>query len=141
MKIYFAGSIHGGSPDRDLYQKIVGYLHQFGEVLTEHVGDVERSTKREGSQTVQEIYDEDMHWLRQSDVVVAEVTTPSLGVGYEIARAEELGKPILCLYRPLPDRILSLMLKGNKKLKVAEFHTLDEVKAHINDFFSQSQKV
>jgi len=32
--------------------------------------------------------------------VVAEVTQPSLGVGYEIGRAIEKNKKILCLFRP-----------------------------------------
>ena len=32
--------------------------------------------------------------------IVAEVTQPSLGVGYEIGRAVDMKKPILCLYRP-----------------------------------------
>lgn len=33
-------------------------------------------------------------------VLVAEVTQPSLGVGYEIGRAIEMNKNILCLFRP-----------------------------------------
>lgn len=33
-------------------------------------------------------------------VVVAEVTQTSLGVGYEIGRAVEMNKRILCLFRP-----------------------------------------
>ena len=33
-------------------------------------------------------------------VIVAEVTQPSLGVGYELGRAVAMGKRILCLYRP-----------------------------------------
>ena len=32
--------------------------------------------------------------------IVAEVTQPSLGVGYEIGRAVAMDKKILCLYRP-----------------------------------------
>jgi len=32
--------------------------------------------------------------------VVAEVTIPSLGVGYEIGRAVAMGKRVLCLNRP-----------------------------------------
>ena len=36
--------------------------------------------------------------------IVAEVTQPSLGVGYEIGRAVAMGKKILCLYRPQPDK-------------------------------------
>ncbi len=37
-------------------------------------------------------------------VLVAEVTQVSLGVGYEIGRAVAMGKKILCLYRPQPDK-------------------------------------
>ena len=36
--------------------------------------------------------------------LVAEVTQPSLGVGYELGRAVAMGKKILCLYRPQSDR-------------------------------------
>ena len=59
--------------------------------------------------------------------MVAEVTTPSLGVGFEIARAENMGKKILCLYRPGPDRSLSPMIAGNKFLTVIEYKNVDEL--------------
>ncbi|MFA6042416.1 MAG: nucleoside 2-deoxyribosyltransferase [Patescibacteria group bacterium] len=134
MTIYFAGSIRGGLPDREHYQRLISYLRQFGQVLTEHVGDLERSTKREDTQTIQEIYTEDLRWLEQSDVVVAEVTTPSLGVGYELATAERLQKPTLCLYRPGPDRSLSLMVRGNPYFTVGEYQTLSEAENYIQNF-------
>jgi hypothetical protein len=47
-----------------------------------------------------EILERDMQWLSQAHVVIAEVTQPSLGVGFEIARAVTLNKPVLCLFRP-----------------------------------------
>lgn len=37
-------------------------------------------------------------------MVVAEVTQPSLGVGYELGRAVALHKPVLCLFRPQSGR-------------------------------------
>ena len=39
MKIYFSGSIRGGRDDAEIYRQIIDYLQNFGEVLTEHVGD------------------------------------------------------------------------------------------------------
>ena len=36
--------------------------------------------------------------------IVAEVTQPSLGVGYELGQGTAMGKKILCLYRPQPDK-------------------------------------
>ncbi|KAB0337781.1 hypothetical protein FD755_025470, partial [Muntiacus reevesi] len=50
------------------------------------------------------IHDRDLAWLQQADAVVAEVTQPSLGVGYELGRAVALHKPVLCLFRPQSGR-------------------------------------
>ncbi|KAB0354933.1 hypothetical protein FD755_022392, partial [Muntiacus reevesi] len=58
------------------------------------------------------IHDRDLAWLQQADAVVAEVTQPSLGVGYELGRAVALHKPVLCLFRPQSGRVLSAMIRG-----------------------------
>ncbi|KAM7229196.1 hypothetical protein CapIbe_019312 [Capra ibex] len=55
------------------------------------------------------IHDQDLAWLQQADVVVAEVTQPSLGVGYELGWAVALHKPVLCLFHPKSGRVLSAM--------------------------------
>ena len=65
---------------------------------------------------------------------MAEVTAPSLGVGYEIGIAEKLNKPILCLYRFSADKQLSAMIKGNKALTCYNYNDLEEAKLYINDF-------
>nr|XP_055165945.1 2'-deoxynucleoside 5'-phosphate N-hydrolase 1-like [Nyctereutes procyonoides] len=52
-------------------------------------------------------------WLGCSrHVLVAEVTQPSLGVGYEQDQAVALNKRILCLFRPQSGRVLSAMIRG-----------------------------
>jgi nucleoside 2-deoxyribosyltransferase len=81
------------------------------------------------------IYDRDVTWLQSADVVVAEVTTPSLGVGYEIALAESLKKPILCLFRKQEDRLLSAMIAGNKGLTVQEYATIEDIEVIFSEFF------
>ena len=40
------------------------------------------------------------HYFYHIIVLVAEVTQPSLGVGYELGRAVAMKKRILCLFRP-----------------------------------------
>ena len=97
MKIYFAGSIRGGRDDRQLYADIIKLLRNHGEVLTEHVGNDALSSYGEQHFTNEYIYNRDVEWLMSADVVIAEVTTPSLGVGYEIAKAEDAGKKC-CAY-------------------------------------------
>ena len=46
-------------------------------------------------------------------MVIAEVTNPSLGVGYELGYAEKLNKPILCLFDGDSGGKLSAMVRGN----------------------------
>jgi nucleoside 2-deoxyribosyltransferase len=136
IKIYFAGSIRGGRNDRGLYNQIIQYLQQCGEVLTEHVGDGGLSPLGEAGMPDMDIYDRDMDWLASADVVVAEVSTPSLGVGFEIASAIALKKKVLCLYRVQEDRKLSAMIAGCPEVTVIEYRTMEEIKTGISHFIN-----
>jgi len=122
MRIYFAGSIRGGRDDWTTYRDIIALLSNYGSVLTEHIGDSEISITGEDLAD-DYIHDRDLEWLRKADVLVAEVTTPSLGVGYEIGRAVEWGKRVIGLYRPSPARRLSGMIAGCAGIMV---HPYDE---------------
>jgi len=134
MKIYFAGSIRGGRHDSALYHEIVQQLKTYGEVFTEHVGDTELGVLRQDAGDVK-THDRDLDWLRASDYLVAEVTTPSLGVGYEIGKATEWGKPVLCLYRPAEGRLLSAMIAGSNAVTLNEYQSPNELKGTFEQFF------
>ena len=134
MKIYFAGAIRAGRDDAALYDMMIAWLRQFGEVLTEHVGDPMLSAKGDDGPEDRYIHDRDMAWLAQCDLVVAEVTTPSLGVGYELGWATALKKPVLCLHRLQPGRILSAMIAGSPGMQTAAYSSMDEAKALIKEF-------
>lgn len=135
MKIYFAGSITGGRGDKDLYAEIIKKLTSFGEVLTEHVGSKTLSAMGEDGPTPKYIYDRDMDWLKDSDIVVAEVTTPSLGVGYELGKAEDWGKKVLCVYREVEGRRLSAMISGGGKFEIKKYENLNELDNVFTEFF------
>ena len=134
MKIYFAGSIRAGREDQELYHELIQGLRRYGQVLTEHVGEPTLTQLGDDGPLDCEIFERDMGWLAEADFVVAEVSTPSLGVGYELGRAESLGKRALCLYRDLEDRKLSAMVSGNPLLVVARYETVLEALAHIDGF-------
>lgn len=134
MKIYFAGSIRAGRGDQELYQQLIRCLQPYGQVLTEHVGDSGLTQSGDDGPSDQGIYARDTSWLAEADLVVAEVSTPSLGVGYELGRAEALGKPALCLYREQEGRRLSAMVSGNPQVLVARYQTVAEAMAHIHGF-------
>ncbi|AFZ74082.1 nucleoside 2-deoxyribosyltransferase [Natronobacterium gregoryi] len=135
MDIYFAGSIRGGRSDTALYADLIDVLENHGTVLTEHVGtDAVEKKEAVAGLTDVDIYEQDLAWLRQADVVVAEVTTPSLGVGYELGRAVAWEKPICCLYRPSSEHDLSAMIRGNDTVDLLEYETVAGVKADLEAF-------
>lgn len=138
MKIYFAGSIRGGREDSGLYQELIQHLKRYGEVLSEHIGENSLSVTGETDPYNSTIHQRDMNWLLSADLVVAEVTTPSLGVGYEIGRAVENKKPVLCLYRTGPEKKLSAMIAGCPDLNVARYSSLNEALILINKFLKHS---
>ena len=137
MKIYFAGSIRGGRDYARTYYELISHIEQSAEVLTEHIRHDDLTTRGEENLSDPEIYARDMSWLKESDAVIAEVSAPSLGVGYELGQAEEMGKPILCLLDASGDARLSAMLSGNPKMTVVEYKTLDEAKAAIDAFIAK----
>lgn len=128
MKFYFAGSIRGGRENTNIYQLLIKFLSNYGHVLTEHVGDL--SLSRKGQYKLSDIYifNQDMNWLKSSDVVIAEVTTPSLGVGYELKTAEILKKPTIVLYSSYNKAPLSAMISGDKYFKCFIYKDFSEAK-------------
>ena len=138
MKIYFAGSIRGGREDKALYLEIIERLYGYGHVLTEHIGNAELSAFGEMLDD-RAIHDRDLLWLKEAEYMVAEVTAPSLGVGYELGKATEWGKPILCLYRPSDDRALSAMIAGSAQIRVREYQSAAELKEIFDEFFGLRQ--
>jgi 2'-deoxynucleoside 5'-phosphate N-hydrolase len=130
MNIYFCGSIRGGRQDAGLYKRLIDELKKYGTVLTEHIG----GDNIDSSKTDRQIHDEDMAWLRESDIVIAEVTTPSLGVGYEIGRAIETGKRVVCLYRGDAGSV-SAMIQGSPDLECIKYKGAEEAGSVVERIF------
>ena len=125
-KVYFAGSIRGGRMDAALYHRIIEYMQHTDTVLTEHVGSTKLNLVEQGRSKDALIYDRDTAWLRECDVVIAECTCPSLGVGYELAYAEKLGKPCHIFYDKSKTQ-LSAMLTGDPYFQIHPYESEEEI--------------
>ena len=111
MNIYFACSITGGRAYEAVYQEITSYLLANGhEVPTAHLA-ASNVMALEKVIDPREVYDRDVKWIRACDALIAEVSVPSHGVGYEIGFALEQGKPVLCLAQEGVS--VSKMITGN----------------------------
>lgn len=138
MKIYFAGSIRGARDDQSVSEnrEIISYLKTLGDVLTEHVGDAGISAKGEDRED-KFIHDRDMEWISRSDAVIANVSKPSLGVGYEVRRCIELNKPILCIYRRQEKKLSGMI--GGSGVPVFIYESMDDLKEKINEFIKENK--
>jgi len=140
VKVYFACSISGGRQDEAAYQYLVEYLLKMQiEVPTAHIAEtgIEEVDAREKPR---DIYQRDVDWIMDSDLLIAEVSTPSHGVGYEIAYALDLGMPVLCLYNNRV--VVSKMITGNPhpQLRVESYKDLREAEEIINMFLKTAKE-
>jgi 2'-deoxynucleoside 5'-phosphate N-hydrolase len=137
MKVYFAGSIRGGREDRQKYLDLIEFTSTLSEVLTEHIGSPSIGNHGESALDDLTIYQRDMEWLESADALIAEVTTASLGVGYELGVAEKLDKPILCLFdESKNNHRLSAMITGNSNLLTFRYQSLTQAREKIKEFLS-----
>jgi nucleoside 2-deoxyribosyltransferase len=117
MNIYFACSITGGREFESVYQTITkALIEDCHEVPTAHLAET-GVTALEAVIDPFEVYSRDITWIRASDALIAEVSAPSHGVGYEIGFALGLGKPVLALYAE--GRKVSKMISGNPDLNLS----------------------
>lgn len=141
MKIYFSASISGGRKYLAIYKKIVAYLKQNNHVvLTDHI-IVDNIFEFENKWSPTEIFERDIRFLNECDVMIAEVSNPSLGVGYEICYALEHQISTLCVYQP--DIFVSRMIVGNTSPHLTMFAYPDEASLlqAISKFILSSQRI
>jgi hypothetical protein len=120
--IYFSGSISGGRRDVPLYRRIVaameaeGHRVLAGNVIADHIGDEGEPLEPAA------IFGRDLRWIDEADVLVAEVSMPSTGVGYEIAAARYRNRmPVIALYRPAHTRRCTAMVAGDEAIRLIEY--------------------
>ncbi|MEA1907798.1 MAG: deoxyribonucleoside 5'-monophosphate N-glycosidase [Euryarchaeota archaeon] len=121
MKIFLAGAIRGGRHMQPVYRHIYDFLRNRGyNVLSWHVVDP-GSDEKEAKMSEQEIYRRDISLLKESGSLIAEVTVPSIGVGYEICRVLEAGLSVLCAHDTNANVSAMLLGNPNRAIRVQEY--------------------
>ena len=132
MKIYVSGSIYGGRQKIETYRTMINALEKYGEVCDKQIID-EDVLKKEEFQSDEEIFEGLEALLKTSDLVFAEVTVPSLGVGYELGFADQLGKKIIAIYDLNVIDKVSTMIRGNKRIKLIGYHDISEIVDNLDE--------
>jgi hypothetical protein len=146
VKIYLACTVRGDRggviAGRAICERLQGHGH---DVLTTHLlaDDVETA---EALITEHEVFRRDLAWLTSCDVLVAEASGSSYGVGFEVGyvlgRASASGQRVVLLYdRARRDRI-SRLITGNDDgaCETFEYGSVEELIAFIDRRFAEAPR-
>ncbi|MCI9063944.1 MAG: nucleoside 2-deoxyribosyltransferase [Clostridia bacterium] len=136
MKIYFSGSIYGGRQKLDTYKRLVKELKKYAEVLDEEVAD-DNVLNDEQWQSDNDIFEKLEGELNQADLIFAELTVPSLGVGYELGYADSHNKKIIGIYdKNIVDKV-STMIRGNKRIKIIPYTNIEDIINNLDNLLEE----
>ena len=117
MQIYLACTVRGDRGAVVASRRLADLLEELGHtVLTRHLllDDVDA---QEGQLSEREVFERDVHWLDKADVLVAEASGSSYGVGFEVGyiagRAAGTGQRVLLLYDASRRPFVSRLIAGN----------------------------
>lgn len=136
MKIYMSGSIYGGTQKIDTYKKLIEALKSYGEILDDQIAD-ENTIAKEAFQNDEDIYKDLESKMKIADIIFAEVSIPSLGVGYELGFADKLGKRIIAIYDETYTPKVSTMIRGNKRIRLIPYKDISEIINNLDNILKK----
>lgn len=137
-KVYFACAVSGGQDYTFVYKDMVKAIKAAGaEIRGEVFADPNLKAGVGTKDPPDFIWKRDIGWMRQSDAFIAEASQPSLGVGYEIALAESLDKPVLVLFYKNALNRFSPMIAGNPNIETFVYANHEQAEKAIKDFIKK----
>jgi len=143
MKIYFVGSIRGKKRYLKNYEAIIKTLEKLGHKVKDNTINLDPAYVNEPSDKEKvKFYRKVLSAISWADIVLAEGSFPSMGVGYEISLALEKGKLVLVLHEE-DNAPYFLEGVGSDKLEVTKYNlgNLKEILVESIDYLSGQQDV
>jgi nucleoside 2-deoxyribosyltransferase len=117
MTIYLACTVRGDRGAVQGLRALVAVLEAAGHVvLTKHLLD-DDVDGAESALTERAVYDRDIEWLHACDVLIADASGSSFGVGFEVGyvlgRSDRTGQRVVLLYAAGRRDAISRLIVGN----------------------------
>jgi nucleoside 2-deoxyribosyltransferase len=138
MIVYCAGAIKGDTTYQKNYIEMIQFIESMNHTaLAELNGKFNSSIPLSDNQ----IYTRDIKWIEGSDLMIAEISGPSLGVGFEIAYAlfkKEI--PVLALASSEVEK-LSAMITGcnSDLLTIKRYNKVEDMHTIISEYFKDTE--
>lgn len=136
MIVYCAGAIRGDSSYRENYQEMINIVKSEGHSALSELNPEFHSAF---PLNVNQVFQRDIKWIEKSSLMIAEISGPSLGVGFEISYALYLREiPVLALYNSGVEQV-SAMITGcdSELLYVKRYNDTEEFERLIKSFLNQ----
>ncbi len=133
--IYFSASVSGRRDLQPFYENISEYISSLGQNILTPLIASKTIFEEERSLSAREIHTHYSEQLVKCESLIAEVSFPSLGVGFEIAQVLNLEKRVLAVYNEEYSPI-SAMVSGidNPLFTIKSYKSLNDVKSAISYF-------
>lgn len=134
MKIYFTASTSESAKKIEKYRSIIQFLTDLGHVNTNYVHfpkDSPEYLKAEEILRETNVYDYQTSIINKSDVLLADITNPSITVGYQIDYAINRKIPIIAIYKKNKNFRLPVVLTHTHfgLLDIQKYEDSDDLKA------------
>lgn len=145
MTIYLACTVRGNRGALEAARALCEWLQRQGHtVLTTHLlGD--DADAAEGSLTEHQVYERDIQWLDSADLLIAEASGSSYGVGFEVGyvlgRSTQTRQRVLVVFDEARRPIISRVVSGvsHPACTVRSYHNAADLLGVVEDYLSASR--
>jgi nucleoside 2-deoxyribosyltransferase len=138
MIIYCAGPIKGDKQFQPFYKEIIKYIISLGHTA---LSELNEKFKSAFPLNDIQIFKRDIKWMESSEFIIAEVTSASTGVGFEVAYAiYHLEKPVLALCKN-GEKSVSAMVSGcNSEILTFKYYSgAEDIKKIISQYLNEKE--
>ncbi len=144
MKVHFMGDPRG---DKDTYKKVIDVIEKTGNTLvTDYILHRDQESVEKETEAESELFiKKSTSWIKKADVIIFDVSLPSVSVGFDVATALNYSKPVIVIYNRQAQSLVLNSLKGlnSERMQILSYDmsTLAETLELALDFAEESNDI
>jgi hypothetical protein len=142
IKIFFAASSDVSEEKKQEYKTIISMVEDQGYDISQVIFRKKEFDLPSGKIDYGHIYDSVIREINLSDLLVADITYPSGGVGYQVYHAFYQKKPVIALFTENKKSNPSMVIRGikSKKFFVLQYKNTDDLKKNLLPLLQKAKK-